>query len=264
MTEKTRNRMYHVHAKAFSREAGVPVSRILSVHFYLRDGKIVFRAVDAFRNRSEPIGPNSRARLSDVYLAAIALAYKLRYLRARDFESSRRAEPAGVINGRTIAHIVDRSNGIIVDRVTIKKEDLPEIRARFLNPYDLDRILTGVIEVDREEDYVELADEDKRELLLQAQKVVKAAEPVKVSKGKHTYAFTPEELSFAPNFAWAVWALENAEVGDEDGLWSRVSSESDCRQGTCSVTWQDAKYKDAGPTSPGFRQCYCPKGRFAF
>lgn len=161
-------------------------------------GKLIFDAVD-------PSIGNTKMVTKAIYATFAAVALTLRKMKV--FPSSSKGEAE--IRFQNYNHL---------------EADIEEIKAainKLFVPGSPEWYLIENATVREEEPLIELEEEEKEALLKTARQIMQTKVPVDITDGKYVYYFEgSEELNFAPNAYWAIWALNNARNNDENWIYA--------------------------------------------
>ncbi len=190
-----------------------------------------------------PLYNESEAKPRDVVAAMAALGMYLRII-PRRIEDGVEGDPKPQYNSR----------GELISFGPVGRAGLKALIKRYWGQY-LER--WEKIKKDAEiarSDLILLDKEERAELIAGARALLE--EKLANASGKlTTIDFTAEDLSFAPNSAWAAWALTSKEVATV-GRWHRTTFDTVSKAGVTTVkkiAWEDTTPSSRGKLNGGTR-----------
>ncbi len=214
--------------------------------------RLLFKSTVALEDG--PTSLNCQARCIEIYTAMAAVARKLKWIKRPVTSDVSKVERYGVIDGKNVAHIVNYEIGL-ADRATLTREQVITVCNRFLNPEENTYwVRLQNAEVNRVEDYVEFSIEERDELLQKAREFVENYPTFTETENGavRSYSFNLDEIEFAPNNVWAVWAIQNAYRGNSKII--RVGFEANYPGSFMKISWKDRDKEK--PQPPRLRSNY--------
>lgn len=146
-----------------------------------------------------------KAHILDVYASMCALAYALRWIKGPS------DSPNPEINLPNIKRFFAFEQETRTEHISLARDQIQEVATRYFGPKENHpwKKIEGAV-IKQIEDHVELTSFVDRDYLLIKARSVLDKKDGRVDHGDTYYDFSVEELSFAPNTNWAIWALSNA------------------------------------------------------